>query len=86
LGKKWFVSKVTTQPELQWTPPQLAFETDSISASGVSYDVSSDGQKLYVLKRTQQPVMDEIRVVQNWFEELKRLAAEPDPGDEASAR
>ena len=74
LRNRWFVSKVTTQPELQWTPPQLAFETDFIDTSGVSYDVSSDGQKLYVVKRTHQPVTDEIRVVQNWSEELNRLA------------
>ncbi len=70
-GSKWFVSRVTTKPELRWETPKLAFETDFIDTPGVSYDVSSDGQKLYVVKRTRQPVTDEIRVVQNWFEEFR---------------
>lgn len=39
-----------------------------------SWDVSADGQRFRVLKQTEtSAVDDELRVVINWFDELKRL-------------
>jgi hypothetical protein len=44
------------------------------SQSGRSYDVSTDGKRFLVVKqRASATVAPQIIVVQNWFEELKRL-------------
>ena len=72
LGNRWMAVHVLTNP-LQWEPPELAFETDSVEVPGISYDVSSDGRYLYVIKSAHPPDPTRLYVVQNWFEELKRL-------------
>ncbi len=72
-GSQWFSTRVSLQPELSWEPPCLAFETDFIDTVGRSYDVSPDGQRLLVVKRTHEPTRTKIYLVHNWFEELKRL-------------
>ena len=41
---------------------------------GVAYDVSPDGSRFLMMKTPAPPAYTEIVVVQNWFEELKRLA------------
>ena len=38
-----------------------------------TYDVSTDGQRLLVVKRSANQVTPQIVVVQNWFAELNRL-------------
>ena len=38
-----------------------------------TYDVSTDGQRLLVVKRSANQVTPQIVVVQNWSEELNRL-------------
>ncbi len=73
VGHRWMVVRISTHPRLQWDPPELAFETDYVDTPGVSYDVSSDGRYLYVVKGTHPPDPTRLHVVQNWFEELKRL-------------
>jgi Tol biopolymer transport system component len=70
---QWFATQVTLHPELSWEPPRLVFETDFIDTPGRSYDVTPDGQRLLVVKRTQKPTRTTLHVVHNWFEELKRL-------------
>ena len=72
-GHRWMVVRVSTSPQLQWEPPQLAFETEYVDTPGISYDVSSDGRYLYVVKSANPPDPTRLYVVQNWFEELKRL-------------
>ncbi|MDA2925363.1 protein kinase [Acidobacteria bacterium AH-259-L09] len=72
-GHRWMVVRVSTSPQLQWEPPQLAFETEYVDTPGISYDVSSDGRYLYVVKSAHPPDPTRLYVVQNWFEELKRL-------------
>ncbi len=52
LGNTWYAARVTTTPELQIGPPRLVWQTDFIDTPGRSYDVSPDGQTLYVVKRT----------------------------------
>ena len=71
-GDRWMSVQISTNP-LQWEPPELAFETDSVESPGISYDVSSDGRYLYVIKSAHPPDPTRLYVVQNWFEELKRL-------------
>ncbi|MDA2935309.1 hypothetical protein MYX82_13350, partial [Acidobacteria bacterium AH-259-D05] len=72
VGDRWMEVRISTNP-LQWEPPQLAFETEYVDTPGISYDVSSDGRYLYVVKSAHPPDPTRLYVVQNWFEELKRL-------------
>jgi len=72
-GRRWMVARISTNP-LQWEPPELVFETEYVDTPGPSYDISSDGQYLYVVKSAHPPDPTRLHVVQNLFEELKRLA------------
>ncbi len=72
-GNQWFSTRISLQPELSWEPPRLAFETDFIDTPGRSYDVSPDGERLLVVKRTREPIRTKIHIVHNWFDELERL-------------
>ncbi len=71
-GYRWMAGHVSTDP-LQWEPPKLAFDTEYVDTPGPSYDVSSDGRYLYVVKSAHPPDPTRLYVVQNWFEELKRI-------------
>ena len=52
----------------------MAFEVPGfIDTMGISYDVSSDGQLLYTMKRAEASIDGRIHLISNWFEELKRL-------------
>jgi serine/threonine protein kinase len=73
-GNKFFSSTVRPGPEFSAEPARLAFEVhDFLDTPGRSYDVSSDGQTLYVVKRAEPAIDDRIHVISNWTEELKRL-------------
>ncbi len=72
-GNQWMASTVSLSPELSWEPPRVVFQTDFIDTPGLSYDVSPDGQRLLVVKRTREPERAKLHIVVNWFEELKRL-------------
>jgi Tol biopolymer transport system component len=41
--------------------------------AGTSHDVSADGTRFLMIRRPADPPATEIVVVQNWFEELKRI-------------
>ena len=38
-----------------------------------NYDVSADGTEFIMVQRIGAPQADQVNVVLNWFEELKRL-------------
>ena len=68
-GRRWFATRVTTQPELGWNPdpPRVVFETDFVDTPGVSYDVSPDGQRLLIVKPAGPPVVQsQISLIANW--------------------
>lgn len=73
-AKGWNAMAVTTQPELRLGPPRLVFQTEFLDTPGLSYDVSSDGQRLYVLKTVAPQIRDRIHVVANLGAELERMA------------
>jgi hypothetical protein len=61
-------------PDFTATPARPVFEvSDFLDTPGFSYDVSSDGQTLYVVKRAEPAVNDQIHVIADWFDELKRI-------------
>jgi hypothetical protein len=68
----WMSARIRTQPDLQWDPPQLAFETDFIDTPGRSYDVAPDGKRLLVVKRAAEGTHNRINLVTNWTSLLEQ--------------
>ena len=72
-GRQWFAARVTSlQPRVTLGPARLVFETDFHDTAGVSYAVSPDGQRLYVVKSVTEPQVSKLVFVENWTEELPR--------------
>ena len=67
VSEQWMVVRVSTRPRLQWSPPEIAFETAYVDTPGLSFDISSDGQHLYFVKSAHPPDPTKLIVVQNWF-------------------
>ena len=65
-GDRWMSVAITTEPTLSWSAPSQVFETDFIDTLGRSFDVSSDGQSLYVLKQPDPPDGTRVHVVTGW--------------------
>jgi len=70
-GNRWFSTQITTEPELDFDPPRLVFETAFIDTPGISYAVSPDGQRLLVVKRAVPDVQTTLHVVTNWIHALE---------------
>ncbi len=73
----WSVA-VATEPGFRAAKPVLLFrgeyETDYWSSN---YDVARDGQRFVMIRRGKEgdtPAPQQLNVVLNWFEELKRVA------------
>ena len=67
---------VTTQPKMSFGTPRPLFSgAYGVNNPARGWDVSGDGQRFILLQpRAQTPdVINEITVVENWIEELKRL-------------
>ncbi len=68
---------VTTQPALTFGKPGALFEGPyQMNQPARGYDVTADGQRFLLIQARERPpdVITQMIVVQNWFEELKRLA------------
>jgi hypothetical protein len=65
------------QPTFSAGKPHVLFEGSFTPSprSAPNYDVSPDGQRFLMLKAGEQSA-DEINVVLNWTEELKRKASQ----------
>lgn len=59
----------------------MLFEGDYLASAfpltGVTYNVTSDGQRFLMVKDVGQTSATQINVVVNWFEELRRLVPTP---------
>ena len=68
---------VQSEPAFTSGRPQLVFEVPYLTNQfGTSnYDISPDGQRFLMIKvpEEEERQQGQINVVQNWFEELKRL-------------
>jgi serine/threonine-protein kinase len=86
-GDKMMAVDVTTGPEFKAGSPSVFFGGQADFASvdlnlqtflldrDNNYDVTPDGKRLIVIKQQGDvSAKDELRVVVNWFEELKRVA------------
>ena len=73
-GTKMMAVDITTDPTFAAGTPKLLFEGGFRSyGPRAVYDVTPDGQKFLMIRIGNQQV-SELNVIQNWFEELKRLA------------
>ena len=71
-GNQFFSSAVRWGPDFSAEPARLVFEvSDFLDTPGISFDVSSDGQTLYVIKRAEPAITDRVHVIANWFDELE---------------
>ena len=70
-GDKMMVVDVRTEGELVLGKPRPLFEVPSLR---LNYDVTLDGQRFVMIEHLQsRPVSNQLVLVQNWAEELKRL-------------
>lgn len=68
------VARVITEPEFQVAGTDVLFEGKFSSSSQRNYAVSDDCQRFLMVKEiNEQLATNQLIVVQNWFEELKRL-------------
>lgn len=76
-GSRMMAVPVTMQPTFSAGRPAMLFEGDYLAspfpATGVTYDVTRDGQRFLMIKDVESAAATQINVVVNWFEELKRL-------------
>ncbi len=71
------VVAIETEPTFTAGSPAVLFTGNYLTGSGTQqYDVTPDGQRFLMIKQEQTGVA-QINVVQNWFEELKRLVPTP---------
>lgn len=83
-GALWSVAILETEPTFITGSPGFVFEGPYLLSShlGREYDISPGGERFLVLRsleRTREnPDRDSMIVVENWFEELLRLAPLPD--------
>ena len=73
-GNQIMAVPVETEPEFKVGRPSALF--GGVRSAINLYDVAPDGQSFFVLQRDSAP--KELRVIFNWFEELKRLAPADD--------
>lgn len=71
----WMATRFSFEDGLSWDTPQLAFTTDLLDTNGRSYDVSSDGQRLFIVQSDRPFVRDRIHLITNFGAELERLLA-----------
>ena len=69
---------VPVQMESNFTrgTPEILFEGNYVTGFGRSYDVMPDGQRFLMIKEgtpEESGVPPSLILVQNWFEELRRL-------------
>ena len=72
------VLSIEDEPSFSFGLPEELFTWDVVGGS-YGYDVSPDGQRFVVNRQgASEEATLQIIVVQNWFEELNRLAPRPE--------
>jgi len=66
---------IQTDPSFTAGNPEVLFEGQyAVGPGGRSYDVSSDGEQFLMITQAERVSTLQIIIVENWFEELRRLA------------
>jgi hypothetical protein len=70
------VVDVTTTPAFKASRPRLMFTLRTQNAAAITnYDVSPDGQTFVTMDSGEdERATQQVMLLQNWFDELKRLA------------
>ena len=55
--------QTTTGEDFSFTEPELAFQIPFLDTPGLSYDVTSDGQRMYTIVQAEEDIVDRIHVV-----------------------
>jgi len=72
-GDKMMAVAINTEPAFTPGKPKLLFEGRYVRLGArAEYDVTPDGEKFLMIKEREVQV-NQINMIQNWFEELKRL-------------
>ena len=75
-GSRVMATEIAFRPQPAVGTPVLLFERPYLIQRGVNprlYDISPDGQHFVMIRGEGETGPTEFKVVQNWFEELKRL-------------
>ena len=74
-GQTAYTVSVKTVPELAASAPRALFKTSAMITDSRfrNVDISRDGSRIVMMVPLEDPQELEIRVVLNWYEELKRL-------------
>ena len=73
-GAKIMAAKVSTEPELTVDQPRVVLDGQQYATAPGTFDVSSDGKRLLMIKETELAAsVTQINVVLNWDQELTRL-------------
>jgi len=73
INDRWMAVRVSTEPQFNAAPPELLFQAPYMQINGRSYSYDHEHDRFLVLKGREETPVTEIHIVQNWFEELKRL-------------
>jgi hypothetical protein len=72
VGNRVLASRITREPRLTAGPPREVFEAPGfIDTRGISAKLSSDGERLYYVRRSRPPIRDRIHLIHNWFDEIR---------------
>ena len=75
-GTRLMVVTIETGPAITAGDPELVFEGQYFSNRRRNYDIAPDGQRFLMIKEGGDNT-EQFIVVQNWFEEIKRLVPTP---------
>jgi eukaryotic-like serine/threonine-protein kinase len=70
-GNRWFSAEIRTSPTFDWSPPRMILQTQFNDSPGPSFSLSPDGQRILVVKRTEERPRNTIHLVQGWTELAK---------------
>jgi Tol biopolymer transport system component len=71
-GQQWMIVAVASGKTFSAGRPQPLFEGPFPNVPGYSYDVTADGQRFLMAREAIAGRSREIRIVLNWFEDLKQ--------------
>jgi len=72
-GQQWMEAEILNPETLQTGMPEVILEGDYINLGGFSFDISPDGEKLMLVKGTDEKTSVEIRMINNWFTEIYEM-------------
>jgi serine/threonine-protein kinase len=76
-GQEMILVSIETNPRFTQGTSRVLFTGSYLGGPGRNYDIAPDGKRFVMIEAA--PPRDELIVVSNWFEELKRLVPAAHP-------